>query len=42
MALGLECASQVNSNVEFAEFALDYYRALEKKGHGTKDFGYVY
>lgn len=42
MALALECASKVDSNVDFAEHALDYYRTLEKKGYGQKDFGYVF
>ena len=42
MALALECHDAVNSSCEFTKYALDYYSEIEKKGHGTKDFGYVF
>ena len=42
LALALECAEAVDAKVEFAEKSLDIYRLLEKKGHGGKDFGYVF
>lgn len=42
LALALECADQVNAKTTFANSSLEYYRALEKKGYGGKDFGYVY
>ena len=42
LALALECADKVGAKLEFCEEAMDYYRHLEKKGHGGKDFGYVF
>jgi len=42
LALSQECAKAVNAETHFASKALDYYLELEKKGHGSKDFGYVF
>jgi 3-hydroxyisobutyrate dehydrogenase-like beta-hydroxyacid dehydrogenase len=42
LALALECAQAVNQKTEYTEKTLDIYKMLEKKGHGKKDFGYVY
>lgn len=42
MALALELANEVGSSLEFVEKGLDYYVAMEKKGHGGKDFGFAY
>lgn len=42
LALALECAELVNAKTAFAKSSLEYYRALEKKGYGGKDFGYVF
>ena len=42
LALALEIADHVNAKIEFGEKAMDYYRELEKKGHGGKDFGVVF
>ncbi len=42
MALGLECAEAVDAESQFAQAAMEYYRTLEKKGHGGKDFGYIF
>jgi 3-hydroxyisobutyrate dehydrogenase-like beta-hydroxyacid dehydrogenase len=42
LALALECADKVGAKLEFGEEAMEYYRHLEKKGHGGKDFGYVF
>lgn len=42
LALALSCAEEVGAQTKFAEGAVDYYAHLEKKGHGGKDFGYVY
>jgi 3-hydroxyisobutyrate dehydrogenase-like beta-hydroxyacid dehydrogenase len=42
LALALEIANEVNSNVAFGEKAMEYYKDLEKKGHGGKDFGIVF
>lgn len=42
MALALECHDAVNSSSEFTKYALDYYTEIEKKGHGSKDFGFVF
>ena len=42
LALALECADAVGVKTNFANNSLEYYRDLEKKGHGGKDFGYVF
>lgn len=42
LSLALECFEAVNLNADFAKAANDYYRILEKAGHGSKDFGYVF
>jgi 3-hydroxyisobutyrate dehydrogenase len=42
LALALSCAEEVGAQTKFAEEAVDYYAHLEKKGHGGKDFGYVF
>lgn len=30
------------AKTEFAKYAIDYFRELEKKGFGKKDFGFVF
>ncbi len=42
LSIALEAAEQAKAKVKFAEAAIDYYREIEKKGYGKKDFGYVY
>jgi len=42
LSLSQECASAVHADTQLAKIALDYYMDLEKKGHGSKDFGYVF
>ena len=42
MTLALELVEKVNGSAEMAEKSMAYYLELEKKGHGGKDFGYVY
>lgn len=42
LSIALEAANQTETATKFAEHAINYYRDLEKKGHGKKDFGYVY
>ena len=42
VALALSCAETVGAQTKFAERAVEYYTKLEQKGHGTKDFGYVF
>lgn len=42
LALALEAAQAGNANTEFTEKAIDYYRDLEKKGFGNRDFGFVF
>ena len=42
MVLALEAAHSANAKTDMLEKSLDYYVQLEKKGKGTKDFGYVY
>lgn len=42
LALALEAASNAKADASMTEFAIDYYRELEKKGFGNKDFGYVF
>lgn len=38
----MEVADHVEANIDFAKLSMEYYRTLEKKGHGGKDFGYVF
>ena len=42
--LALSCAKmkRLELRPSFAEETVDYYAHLEKKGHGGKDFGYVF
>ena len=42
MALAQEIAAEVEADVDFGQKALDYFEILEKNGHGSKDFGYVF
>lgn len=42
LTLGLECGDTVGVETEFAKNAMEYFLALEKAGHGGKDFGVVY
>lgn len=42
LTLGLECADEVGVKTEFAKNAMEYFLALEKAGHGSKDFGIVF
>lgn len=42
MVLALEAAHGANANTDLLESSLQYYLDLEKKGHGKKDFGYVF
>lgn len=42
LTLGLECADEVGVDTEFAKNAMEYFLAIEKAGHGSKDFGVVY
>lgn len=42
LALALEAARHGNASTELTEKAIDYYRELEKKGYGNKDFGFVF
>ena len=42
MILALECAHEVNAKTDMLEKSLDYYKILDRKGKGTKDFGIVY
>lgn len=42
LALALESCSASGAKTDMTEKALDYYRTLEKKGAGRKDFGIVY
>ena len=42
LSIALEAADHVQAKTAFAQHAIDYYRELEKLGHGNKDFGYVY
>lgn len=42
LALAMEVADNVGANIDFAKLSMEYYRQLEKKGHGGKDFGYVF
>jgi len=40
--LALEIADKVGAKIDFGNAAMEYYRTLEKKGHGSKDFGIVF
>lgn len=42
LTLGLECADLAGVQADFAKNAMEYFMALEKAGHGGKDFGVVY
>ena len=42
LSIALGAAEHVGAKLNFAENAIDYYREIEKLGHGTKDFGFVY
>jgi len=42
MILALECAHEVNAMTDMLEKSLDYYKILDRKGKGSKDFGIVY
>jgi len=42
MVLALEAAHSAKADTTLLEKSLDYYVDLEKKGKGSKDFGYVY
>ena len=42
LALSQECANAVDADTRLAKMSLEYYMELEKKGHGGKDFGYVF
>ena len=42
LSIALEAAKESETTTKFAEEAIKYYRDIEKKGFGKKDFGYVY
>lgn len=42
LALAIEAAQEGGASTELTEKAIDYYRDIEKKGFGNRDFGYVY
>jgi 3-hydroxyisobutyrate dehydrogenase-like beta-hydroxyacid dehydrogenase len=42
LSIALEAAEFSDAKTKFAQHAIDYYRDLEKKGFGKKDFGVVY
>jgi len=42
IGLALEAAADAGQKAELTEKALSYYVALDKKGHGKKDFSYVF
>ena len=42
LALALEALKETDAKYDMTEMALNYYRAIEKKGFGKKDFGIVY
>ena len=42
LTLGISCAEEVGVKTEFAKAAMEYYLAMEKSGHGHKDFGLVF
>ncbi len=42
LSIALDAASHVDAKIKFGEYSFDYYKDLEKKGYGKKDFGFVY
>jgi hypothetical protein len=42
LALAIEAAQAGGASTDLTEKAIDYYRDIEKKGFGNRDFGYVY
>lgn len=42
LALALEALKETDAKSDMTEKALEYYRQIEKKGFGRKDFGIVY
>lgn len=42
LALALDAAEHAKADHSMTEFTIEYYRELEKKGFGGKDFGYVF
>ena len=42
LSIALEAAKESEAQTKFAEEAIKYYRDIEKKGFGKKDFGFVY
>ena len=42
LALALDCSESVGVESEFAKKSVGIYSAIEKKGYGGKDFGFVY
>jgi len=42
LSIALEAAEQAEAKIKFGEHAIGYYRDIEKKGFGKKDFGFVY
>ena len=42
LSIALEAAEHVDAKLKFGQSTIDYYRELEKKGMGNKDFGIVY
>lgn len=42
LSIALEAAEHAGAKLKFGQYSIDYYRELEKKGFGKKDFGFVY
>jgi 3-hydroxyisobutyrate dehydrogenase len=42
LALAVDAAVHAKADHALTDFTIDYFRELEKKGFGGKDFGYVY
>ena len=42
MILAMESAHEVDAKTDMLEKSLDYYKVLDRKGKGSKDFGIVY
>lgn len=42
LSIALEAAESAGADCSFGDKAISYYRDIEKKGHGKKDFGFVY
>jgi 3-hydroxyisobutyrate dehydrogenase-like beta-hydroxyacid dehydrogenase len=42
LSIALEAAEHADAKIDFSKHAIDYYREIEKKGFGKKDFGFVY